>query len=222
MDQSNIPSDTVFTVEMITGAIAFFTLIVTVVINGSILLSDKYTGSKRLFDSLVLLTAVDLVTAMIYGLITAMQQLRKSAMGARYLQWFITVPLLIIAIIFYLDYLNTGFTSSALNPYQIAFVVGLSIVMLVFSCLAEFRPCERLCWLILSLVFYVLTMVFLAVFFTHAASSWFFWIVVVAFGLYGVVHLIPEMYRESGFNILDTVTKVGFSLIVSLTLLGQA
>lgn len=207
--------------DSITGYVALFTLIGAVVLNSIVLFSNQYIGYKRLTDCLVLLTTSNLISAMVYSGIIVMTELKGQAMAGRYLQWFITVPLLFMAIIYYCDYLNTDGGSSQITFWKPLIVVILALGMVLFSCLGEFMPQYKLSFLLASLFMFIVTMAIFAAFYYTGKSAAFYWVTVVAFALYGVVHIFEAQYREFCFNILDTVTRVGFSVFIAFTLLGK-
>lgn len=207
--------------DNITGYIAFFTLIGTVVLNSTLLFSQQYLGFRRLTDTLIMLTTSNLLSAMIYSGIIVMTELKGQATVGRYLQWLITIPLIIMAIIYYADYLNNETGSSKLTYAKVLPFLIVGFLMVVFSCLSEFIPAQRITFLLITLLLYIVAMALFAAGFYTSRSCAFFWIVVVAFGLYGVVHIFNPKYREFCFNILDTITRVGFSLLIDFTLLSK-
>lgn len=205
-----------------TTGLTFYGLIGATVINALVLISNKYSGSKRLFDALTLLTAVDVIAAYTYAGMFISKELMGTTRSFRYLEWFLTIPLMIIAAVFYMDYLNTSHGATNLNWWGILLLVALSIVMVLCAFLAFSKSgCDRSNWLLLTGAFYILTMLFLAALYLTANSAWFFAAVVIILALYGFSYFLPEEYQDPAFNILDGVSKVGFSLLISLTLLAR-
>lgn len=205
-----------------TTGLTFYGLIGMTVINALVIISNKYSGSKRLFDALTLLTAVDVIAAYTYAGMFVSKELLGTAKSFRYLEWFLTIPLMIIAAVFYMDYLNTSHGATNLNWWGILLLVVLSIAMVVCAFLASSRAeCQRINWLLLAGVFYILTMLFLAALYLTANSAWFFAAVVIVLALYGFSYFLPEEYQDPAFNVLDGVSKIAFSLLISLTLLSK-
>lgn len=221
-DGVKMDSSSLGVANMVTSILTWIALIGSTALSALLVLSSRFTGSIRLYDALALLLVVNLLSAMFYVWIGSVEALGRTPTGARYFNWFLTVPLLFMAIIYYMDYLNTDKSASPINGWKAAIVVVLAFLMVLFSYIGSLNGgCDRAVWYVLALIAFILTMVLLGLFFGAAGSWWFFWVVVVVFALYGIVHFLDLQYHNVCYNILDGFSRVAFTLLISFEILAR-
>jgi bacteriorhodopsin len=145
----------------------------------------------------------------------------------RYLDWFITTPVMLITLMAYLSISNENIfrLNDFLNSDKdnIIYVIILNAVMLAFGLLAEFVPSCTLVFVGLGFIpfilyFYRIYKEYLNKntdevhpFFTKSRLFYYF---LVVWSLYGVVAFLPYTLKNIGLNILDLFSKNIFGLML--------
>jgi bacteriorhodopsin len=145
----------------------------------------------------------------------------------RYMDWFITTPIMLITLMAYLS-IKTSETTNLWkfvndNKENIIYVVLLNMAMLGFGVLGEFIPRHNLIFVLLGFIPFVLY--FKKIYdeyyltakedihpvFTRERIFWYF---VVIWALYGIIALFPYTLKNISFNIIDLFSKNGFGIML--------
>lgn len=132
----------------------------------------------------------------------------------RYMDWALTTPFLLTAIMMYAEYLNREEDPTRkLNLSGLLVPVLLNWGMLLSGYLGETGVISRTAGLVSGFVFFgLLLLTFWNNFVVSENSKKVFLYLVVSWGLYGVMYVLPSNLKTIGYNLLDLVAKVGFSL----------
>lgn len=162
-------------------------------------------------------TFVALVAGFIYYKFILCNDCPSQITSYRYLDWFITTPFLILALLIVLH----GESEEPFPWDAFALVVALDFLMLFAGFLAQ-RGCvpKFLGWLVGSAALIGLLGVIFVRF--DAGDNALFWFFAVVWILYGIVFYLPDPYQDVAFNILDVVAKGGFGLITWAFSVGLA
>ena len=145
----------------------------------------------------------------------------------RYLDWFITTPVMLVTLMAYMSISNDN--PIRLNEFlnsdkdNIIYVVILNAVMLAFGLLAEFTPSYKVVFISLGFIPFILY--FYRIyrdyinknkdevhpFFTKSRLFYYF---LVIWSLYGIVAFLPYALKNTGLNILDLFSKNIFGLML--------
>jgi len=143
----------------------------------------------------------------------------------RYYDWFISTPIMLFTISLYFFYINfiekqdkiitiTEFTKN--NVIQIAGIVILNFLMLLFGLLAELGIINR--WLAFILGTISLCGSFGIIYENYAKFSEktknIFWIMFGIWSLYGIAFLYPPIMKNIGYTTLDIFSKNFFGLFL--------
>jgi hypothetical protein len=203
-----------FAVQLITGAIDIY------------ILSKPVYGVMRFVKQLLWIeTFVQVIEASFYvWLITKVK--REHISQVRYYDWIITTPTMLFTYMMYLTHLHKKTIKN--NLYDTAMdrlpdilpIVALNTLMLFFGYLAEIGKLSTLVGV--SLGFFPFFAMFAWIYFRFASESTigratFFYFSTV-WGLYGVAALLPYVYKNISYNVLDIFAKNFFGLFLAYTL----
>lgn len=187
---------------------------------------DKYEPLKYI---LAIETTVNIIASVAYSsLITLIKQPNYSSITSfRYLDWFVTTPLLLVSFTLYLQYLKNKDMPSETNSSitdkkhvqfdynKLGIIVILNIAMLIFGFLGETNKMNHTIACLLGFI------PFIAIF--YLIWKWYgdddknkkvFQIFFVVWSLYGIVYFLPNESKNISYNILDVIAKVGFGLLI--------
>lgn len=134
--------------------------------------------------------------------------------ATRYIDWSMTTPLMLLALCLVLSQ-NIG---KSITLKIIAGVIALNYAMLYIGHLGEVKSMTRINATLLGFVaffgmFYLIFSNYVAPVY-NKSNYILFWFFVIVWGLYGVVYLLNEEYKNITMNILDCIAKcfVGLGL----------
>ena len=184
--------------------------------------------NKPLADILILESIVNFIATYFYSFFTKdvaqNTNVQESSVTAfRYLDWALTTPFLITSVALYAGYSNKlEDPTYQTNIQGLVPIVIFNWLMLLFGYLGETGKINRTTGLVAGFVFFgLLLQAFWAGFVESNASKGLFAFLVVAWGLYGVFYMLPSAYKTIGYNILDLVSKVGFSIFTIGTIINN-
>lgn len=182
--------------------------------------SHSSSENKILADALLLETAVNLIATYFYSLFVRGAETGKIDVKKitpfRYLDWALTTPFLLSAIILYFHYLRYRADSTeTVNFRPLALLLPLNWLMLSCGYIGETNPKYK--WTGLTLGFSAfLAMVYIlwTQYVTDQApdTKWLFMFFTVVWGAYGFAFLLNSTAKNIAYNLLDMVAKVLFSL----------
>jgi bacteriorhodopsin len=132
----------------------------------------------------------------------------------RYNDWFITTPLMLLALMIALSYNN----KQSVRAVTYGGAVLLNFGMLYSGYLGEKKTISKTAGCLIGFLFFVALFALIYFNFVKGSSSSFnfvlFGVYIVIWSLYGVVYLIDEENKNIGYNILDVTAKclVGLGL----------
>jgi bacteriorhodopsin len=213
-----------------------WTSIIVQLVTGIVLLAALLSGrGSSMLRSLLALEAcvqgVELVFYLyIVRTLTSHASVRSMA-AKRYADWFITTPVMLVTLA---AYFTAGDASQAaagltLGPFlaqnrdELLLMVGANIAMLLFGLLGELGVIGL--WAATLAGFLAFAVAFLALYGfirddTPGSSRALFWLVTVAWALYGVAYLFPPAAKNSTYNYLDLVAKNFFGVFLSVRVLS--
>jgi bacteriorhodopsin len=125
----------------------------------------------------------------------------------RYTDWFITTPLMLLALCLVLTYQNK--TKLHFTSYLI--ILLLNFGMILAGYLGETNYISKMQGLVLGFAFFVLLFGYIwLTFLTHnpvLSSVIIFYLVALLWSLYGVVYMFEKYNKNVSFNILDLIAK---------------
>jgi hypothetical protein len=207
--------------KMAAYAIQFFSTIIIIYA----LLQPISSEHSPLKQALALETIVQIVQIVVYTWLIIQFHLASMA-SIRYLDWVITTPLMLLAFVIYLNYesneeaqtMTTFLKENKNNIYLILLANGL---MLLFGFCGELGYISKefatiFGFISLLVVFYIIyqyakkSKIGIPVFITFA-SVWSF---------YGIAYNFDEVAKNITYNILDTIAKNAFGLLLSYRVLS--
>lgn len=176
------------------------------------------TGSRDARHILNLDTAVSLVAGFVYGLFVDLSRRPdfnlQEITPVRYVDWFITTPLLLLIILLFFNYYN----KETLHVSDFAIVIFLNYLMLGFGYLGEIGYLAKPTANALGFIAFFAMLAYIYTHFVHGAVQRHLLAVFIAFSLiwaaYGIVALMPDVEKNVGYNILDTISKVFLGLFM--------
>lgn len=204
-----------FVVQVITGAIDIYVL------------TKPVYGPMRFVKQLLWIeTTVQLIEASFYvWLITHVK--REHISEVRYYDWLITTPSMLFTYMMYLTHLNKktinhNLYDTAMNRLpDILPILGLNTLMLFFGYLAEIGKLSAPVGV--SLGFFPFFAMFAWIYVQFASESALgratFYYFSTVWGLYGVAALLPYVYKNISYNVLDVFAKNFFGLFLAYTLI---
>jgi len=126
----------------------------------------------------------------------------------------LTTPFLLLAIIMYSHYLNKKEDATREWTWlPVALPIILNWGMLYAGFLGETGRISSNMGLAIGFAFFfALLGLFWYNFVETTASVQLFWYLTISWGLYGVMYVLPDNQKTIGYNLLDLVSKVGFSM----------
>ena len=176
------------------------------------------TENKKARHILNLETAVSLVASYVYSIFTGMADKEdfslKSVTAYRYMDWLITTPMLLLALLLFTTYLN----KDELHLTRYLIVLFFNFGMLLFGYLGEIGKISRTLSLIVGSLFYIALILFIWFYYIHGKNiltqKIVFLVFIVVWALYGVAFTLDEKTKNITYNFLDIISKVFFGLFM--------
>lgn len=202
---------------------------------------DDKSADNYLQSSLVALTCVNAITALVYYVFLKYLnenkiELEKVA-SIRYVEWLVTVPLLLISFALYSHWFKHR--DSGL-PYEVdliplIYIIPLAIGMLLFGLLGESGKINKKLALFVAAIFFGFLIYFVYFYYVKVDENEdlimeenddnlkiIFWIFTGIWFLYGIAYMLPTLHKNSFYNILDIISKAGFTLTVWISIIVLA
>jgi bacteriorhodopsin len=175
--------------------------------------------NKPLADILILESIVNFIATYFYSFFTKdasqNEEVSESNITSfRYVDWMLTTPFLITAVALYAGYANKQEDGTyQFNARGLVPIVIYNWLMLLFGFLGETGRISRVSGLVAGFLFFgLLLQSFWSSYVISNASKGLFAFLVVVWGFYGIFYMLPSSYKTVGYNFLDLVSKVGFSI----------
>lgn len=125
----------------------------------------------------------------------------------RYTDWFITTPLMLLALCLVLSFND----KEKLRLSNYAIIIVLNFLMLAFGYMGETKQLDKRYAQILGFIFFFALFGFIWFAFLTDTKSLYsiviYTIFIVIWSIYGLVYLLDEETKNTIFNILDTIAK---------------
>lgn len=190
---------------------------------------DKYIALKYILS---IETTVNIIASFAYSsLIKLIKTPNHSGItNYRYLDWFVTTPLLLISFTLYLQYLkninddsngdsnkktNTDKSAVKFDFDKLVIIILLNLIMLVFGFLGESNMINRYSGCVLGFIPFIAIFYYIWKWYGDSIKNKkIFQIFVSIWAIYGIVYLFPNKPKNISYNILDVIAKVGFGLLI--------
>lgn len=153
----------------------------------------------------------------------------------RYIDWFITTPIMLTTIIFFFAYQsnldkfkdkegNVTIKEIIKKEYKtIIPILIFNFLMLLFGLLGELGILNKYISLMLGTFFFLLS--FYSLYKNYVALSKknnnIFYFIFIIWAIYGIVYLLPYNYRNASYNILDIFSKNVYGLFLFYKILQK-
>ena len=207
-----------------TGAISLAIQFAVGVINYLALNIKTETKDQLLNDLLTVELFVQIIEFIFYvWLIYSFNRVLKNITPFRYVDWFITTPLMLITLSAFLNHDGnksnrlSGFLSD--NSGSIVKIVGLNASMLLFGLIGELGYASAYVTTALGFIPFAVNFKYIKDTFLRNSddvikNTIFYWFVFF-WSLYGIFALMNHTIKNTGYNILDIFSKNFFGLFLS-------
>jgi hypothetical protein len=144
----------------------------------------------------------------------------------RYLDWFVTTPLLLISLIIYLSYVKNKYENNKtietdddtfniiLNDNKILIIILLNLLMLIFGYMGESKVMNYIVANILGYIPFILMLYIIWKNYCNQNNMYVFIIFSIVWSMYGVVYYFDNNRKNIAYNILDIIAKVGVGILI--------
>lgn len=191
-------------------------------------------SNKQLQSALLFENAINLIASFMYSYFISDAKdgklKTKEMMNIRYLDWLLTTPMLLLTLVYYLDYENRNKSTDPpqkLQWPQIAAAIGFNVLMLLSGYLGESKRIPKAVGLATGFaafygIFKVLYDSYIKPYDDEQSKKLFAYFV-CTWSLYGVFYMVPnETVKNLGYNVLDLLAKVGFGLYTVVTTIDNS
>jgi bacteriorhodopsin len=176
------------------------------------------TENRKARHILNLETAVAFVASYVYSIFSGMVDKDdfslKNITVYRYMDWVITTPMLLLALLLFTTYLN----KDELHLGRYLIVLFLNFGMLLFGYLGETDKISRILSLSLGTLFFFGLILFIWFNYIHGKKiliqKIIFILFTIVWSLYGVAFTFDEKTKNITYNFLDIISKVFFGLFM--------
>ena len=176
------------------------------------------TDNKKARHILNLETAVSLIASYVYSVFASMVDKEDFSLEKvttyRYMDWVITTPMLLLALLLFISYLN----KDELHLRRFLFVVLLNFGMLMSGYFGETGQINKYLALFGGFAFYISLVLFIWFMYVHGKKikiqKIVFFFFVTVWSMYGVAFMFDEYTKNLTYNILDIIAKVFFGLFM--------
>lgn len=196
---------------------------------------DKNT--KTLKYSLISETCVNVIAGLTYSYIMKLLESGDLSLNKvtpiRYIDWFLTTPLLILSFVLYANHYDNkvrreedpNYVNKAPNYKGLAYVIPLNIMMLLFGYLGETGKISSKYGLIWGFVAYV--GLFIGIYEEYVKNNksanikGVYWIFAFIWALYGVAYMLDTKWKNITYNFLDIIAKAGFGILIWISTFSE-
>ena len=144
----------------------------------------------------------------------------------RYLDWFVTTPLLLISLIIYLSYLTNKYENSKtietdddtfniiLKDNKILIIIFLNLLMLIFGYMGEAKVISYIVANILGFIPFIIMLYLIWKNYCNQSNINVFIVFSIIWTMYGIVYYFDNNSKNIAYNILDIIAKVGFGILI--------
>ena len=179
---------------------------------------------ESLKDILTIENTVQLIEGLVYIWIIYYSLNFDDMINKRYLDWFITTPLMLISTILFMKYNTEKEKNNSIDSKQffyeyfkdILYIGLLNALMLLFGFLGEKKIINKNLSIIIGFIFFFLTFKYIYDKFVlnNEKNKKLFYFVFIIWSLYGVAAFLPDIQKNSCYNILDLISKNFYGLFI--------
>ena len=205
---------------------AFLALSGTTVITFLATFTEKAKKYQYLRSALISETCVNIIAGFAYVYFMKYLYEQKLALedvtSVRYLDWFLTTPLLLVSFALFSSYSYKKEEEIDLVP--LTYIIIFNLLMLYFGFMGETGKMSRYPAFFLGFAFYILLMYFLYESYIKDKGSdneILFYVFAVVWALYGFAYLLDVRNKNISYNILDIISKAGFGMFIWLSVTNE-
>jgi len=217
---------------------AYIALAGTTVITLIAALGDNFNeNTNKLKYSLISETCVNVIAGLTYTYIMNLLDGKGLSLNKvtpiRYIDWFLTTPLLIFSFVLYTNHydnkerrrLDPDHVNQNPNYKALGYILPLNFAMLAFGYMGETGIIESKKGLIYGFAAYA------ALFYgihreyiknnKDQSMKWIYLAFTFVWFLYGVAYLLGTRYKNITYNFLDVVSKAGFGILIWISTFSE-
>jgi len=210
--------------------LTYFLLAGSSILTGTEIISQFDNIIKPLKYVLGLETMVNIIATMAYSVLIKYSETNKFQYlsGFRYMDWFLTTPILLISFIIYSRYkCNTSIETTDksecvdIEVNKVAIIIVVNFFMLLFGYLGEQKHINKYYGLIFGFIPFIIMFYLIKKWYITKDINTFYWIFVSIWALYGFAYMLPYKIKNIMYNILDLFAKNFFGLYLGFVLLNS-
>ena len=144
------------------------------------------------------------------------KETHKEIVQYRYIDWFITTPLLILALICFFTY----YDKNPLNFKYYLLAIGFNFLMLYEGYLGETGSIDKMEGFYMGFMGYIGMMLTIWCYYVHKQERYhqkiIFFVFAIIWSFYGIAYLLDDRTKNLIYNILDVFSKTMFGLFMWL------
>ena len=217
---------------------AYIALAGTTVITFIAALGENFdANTKELKYSLISETCVNVIAGLTYTYIMTLLDGKGLSLNKvtpiRYIDWFLTTPLLIFSFVLYTNHYDNK-RRRELDPTHVntkpdygalGYIIPLNFLMLIFGYLGETGMIESKKGLIYGFAAYA--GLFYAIYEAYIKDNkdtsmrGIYGVFTGVWFLYGVAYLLDTKYKNIAYNFLDVISKAGFGILIWISTFSE-
>ena len=205
---------------------AFLALSGTTVITFLATFTETAKENRYLRSALISETCVNVIAGFAYAYFMKYLYEQKLALedvtSVRYLDWFLTTPLLLVSFALFASYSYDKTDKIDLTP--LTYIIVFNLLMLYFGFMGETGKMSRYPAFFLGFISYGLLMYFLYESYVKdkgSANENVFYVFVGVWAMYGFAYLMDVQNKNITYNILDIISKAGFGMLIWLSVTNE-
>ena len=205
---------------------AFLALSGTTVITFLATFTTRAENHQYLRSALISETCVNIIAGFAYAYFMKYLYEQKLALedvtSVRYLDWFLTTPLLLVSFALYSSYSHDE--SEVIDLFPLTYIIALNLLMLYFGFMGETGRMSKYPAFIMGFVAYGFLMWALYESYIRDRgddNQILFYAFAAVWAFYGFAYLLDVERKNISYNILDIISKAGFGMLIWLSVTNK-